>query len=113
MPSRQAIMDVAGATLPPEARGHCIVTPLPDPPFTDRQKRLLTLMPTGAYRTRILADLQQEPRDFGCGPYGATQGVTYFEYHPHESRTVFLFVVYGEDEPLFDEQSILIAPAKP
>ncbi len=111
MPIQQAIMKFAGPTLPPKGRGHCMVTTLQDPPFTDGQKLLLTLMPTGAYRAKILAELQQEPRDYGCGPYGASQGVTYFEYHPDESRTRFLFVVYGDDEPLFDERSILIEPA--
>lgn len=108
MPIDETIMQFAGPTLPPEARGHCVVTKV-RVLINDDQKILLTLRPTGAYARKIDAELRDGPRDFGCGEYGAGQQNTYFEYHPKESRTRFLFVVAGWDEPLFDEQNIQIS----
>jgi hypothetical protein len=108
MPIEQAVLAFARPTLPPEAHGACAVVRAERSPLKGKGKVALTLMPTGAYAKKIDSDLQDEPRDFGCGEYGADQPVTYFEYHPAESRTRFLYVVYGEDAPLFDEQSIQI-----
>lgn len=105
----QAIAEQFIAKLPPEARASCKVRVL-DRPLLGRGKVALTLMPTGRYGEKIAAELRQYPRDFGCGDYGRTQGTTYFEYHPGESRTRFAFVVYGMDEPLFDEKSIEFLP---
>lgn len=70
-------------------------------------KRLYTLVPTDEYRDQVYAELRQYPRDFGCGPFGEGQGSTYFEYHPNESLTRYAFVIYGMDEPLFDERSLV------
>jgi hypothetical protein len=64
------------------------------------------LVPTGAYARWIDRELRKGPRNFGCGDYGKGQETVYFEYHPVESRTKFLFVDYGWDEPVFDENSI-------
>jgi hypothetical protein len=64
------------------------------------------LVPTGAYARWIDRELQKGPRDFGCGAYGKGQETVYFEYHPAESKTKFMFVNYGPDAPLFDENSI-------
>lgn len=110
MPIEQAVMKFAAPTLPAEAKGHCAVAKA-KAPFKDPNKAWFTLQPTGAYARKIDADLEKGPRDFGCGQYGAGQQTTYFEYHPNESRTRFLFVVVGWDEPLFDEQNIQIGEA--
>jgi hypothetical protein len=67
-------------------------------------------MPTGAYAQKIDKELKQEPRDFGCGEFGAGQSTAYFEYHPEESKTKFLYVDTGQDEPLFDQASIEFLP---
>lgn len=69
-------------------------------------KQVFTLSPTGDYKKKIFEELKEGPRDYGCGVYGEDQGLTYFEYHPLESTTRYAFVVYGYDEPHFDEQSI-------
>lgn len=71
-------------------------------------KVLLELIPSpSAYRRRIEKDLQQFPRDFGCGSFGAGQGTRYFEYHPKESKARFIFVEFGwDDDALFEEDSI-------
>ncbi len=106
MPIEQAIMEFAGSTLPAEARGQCVVAAPEHTPIKDARKIVLTLKPAGAYARKIEAEMRKGPRDFGCGQYGAGLQDTYFEYHPNESRTRFLFVVYGMDEPLFDERNI-------
>lgn len=102
----QAIAEQFIAKLPPEARASCKVEP-PDRPRLAKGKVVLTLVPTGPYARKIAAELARTPRDFGCGDYGRSQETTYFEYHPRESRTRFAFVVYGMDEPMFDEESIV------
>jgi hypothetical protein len=106
---KQAIAEQFIAKLPPEARASCKVKVL-DRPRLGTGKVVLTLMPTGRYAEKIAAELKEYPRDFGCGDYGRTQGTTYFEYHPDESRARFAFVVYGMDVPLFDDNSIQFLP---
>lgn len=79
--------------------------------FTNTPGKIkLELYPkAGSYRNKIEKDLQSFPRDFGCGRYGAGQGHRYFEYHPNESKTRFLFVEFGwDDDALFEENSIEI-----
>lgn len=101
----QAITEQFIAKLPAEARASCRVEAVTRPAL-GAGKQAFTLVPTGEYKAKIDKELSEEPRDFGCGEYGKDQGTTYFEYHPGESRTRFAFVVYGMDEPLFDERSL-------
>ena len=109
-PARQSIEDALRdqfiAKLPAEARDGCKVERIRRRGLAG-DKFVFTLAPTGKYRERIEAELRQYPRDFGCGPYGKGQDETYFEYHPDESRTRFAFVVYGMEEPLFDERTLV------
>jgi len=53
-----------------------------------------------------------EVPDPPCGPWGdAPDGIQYFEVHPAARKV--LFVRAGQDEPLFDEQTLrLFTPAK-
>ncbi|MFT3806328.1 hypothetical protein [Arenimonas sp.] len=104
----QAIATRFIAKLPAEAKASCKVEALARPGF-GKDRLAFTLVPTGAYKAKIDKELSEEPRDFGCGAYGKDQATTYFEYHPAESKTRFAFVVYGMDEPLFDEQSLKFA----
>ncbi len=89
-----------------QARKSCRVVKTPGFRLKDSRKLTLTLAPTGKYKKKIDKELQDGPRDFGCGEYGMGQGGSYFEYHPSESKTRYVFVNYGMDEPLFDENSI-------
>lgn len=102
----QAIAAQFIAKLPDEAKASCKVEALERPGF-GKDRLAFTLVPTGDYKAKIDEELEQEPRDFGCGEYGMDQATTYFEYHPGESKTRYAFVVYGMDEPLFDERSIV------
>jgi hypothetical protein len=62
----------------------------------------------GKYKRQIERALQKEPRDYGCGEYGAGQSTTYFEYHPQQSKTKFIYVNFGwDDDALFDEKTIV------
>ncbi|HXP05328.1 MAG TPA: hypothetical protein VN808_14490 [Stellaceae bacterium] len=90
----------------PAAKASCKVRPFKNAGVKGKDKLLFTIMPTGAYAKKIDKELQQEPRDFGCGDYGAGQSTMYFEYHPGETKTKFLWVDTGQDEPLFDQASI-------
>jgi hypothetical protein len=95
------------------ARAACKVAPIKKGEFRQSTgavlsagKLLFELVPTDAYARWIDRELQKGPRDFGCGDYGKGQKIVYFEYHPAQSKTKFLFVNYGYDAPLFDENSI-------
>ena len=108
-PMVAAIQEQFVATLTDkEAKASCKVRPFKNVEVKGKSKQLFTIMPTGAYAKKIDKELQQEPRDFGCGEFGAGQATTYFEYHPAESKTKFLYVNTGQDEPLFDQASIEI-----
>jgi hypothetical protein len=89
-----------------QAQASCKVARLKDSAVKGGGKQVFELVPTGAYEKKIMRELQKEPRDFGCGDYGKGQSTVYFEYHPAESKTRFLWVDAGQDAPLFDENSI-------
>ena len=94
-----------------EARASCKVAAAKGTAVKGGGKQVFQLVPTGAYEKKILRELQKEPRDFGCGDYGKGQSTVYFEYHPAESKTRFLWVDAGQDAPLFDENSIEFTPS--
>lgn len=107
MPIGQAILQFSHPALP---REQCAVVNAHDSPVKDKRKIVLTLKPTATYAQKI--ERRHEARAW-CGEYGSDLMNTWFEYHPDESLTCFLFVVYGWDEPLFDEQNILIGDTQP
>ncbi len=88
------------------ARASCKVAPTKDTGVQGNGKILREIVPSGGYARMI--DRQLKPRDFGCGEYGKGQATLYFEYHPAESKTKYLWVDAGQDEPLFDQNSIEI-----
>lgn len=91
-----------------QAAASCKVRPFKNPDVHAKDKRLFEIMPTGAYAKSIDKKLQEGPDDIGCGEFGGGHGTAYFEYHPAASKTKFLYVETGQDEPLFDEDSIEI-----
>gem|GEM_PF-1356170 len=105
-PVEGAIREFFIKQLPPDASASCVVRPVEKSPVSSKDKVILEIYPTGDYEQKILEELKKEPRDFGCGRYGKAQGLSYFEYHPSEDPTKFLFVEYGFDAPLFDENSL-------
>ena len=107
-PIEEAIRKDFVQNLPAEAAAACVVRPFVESPVRTNDRMIFEIAPTGDYEKKILAERAKEPGDFGCGPFGKRQGVSYFEYHPSEDPTKFLFVNYGFDAPLFDENSILL-----
>jgi hypothetical protein len=89
-----------------EAKASCTVARAKQTGVKGAGKQVFELVPTGAYAKKIERELRKEPRDFGCGEYGKGQSTVYFEYHPAESKTRFLWVDAGQEAPLFDENSL-------
>jgi hypothetical protein len=75
-----------------------------------------TFVPNPAYRKALKA--KADPNEVGdppCGDWGeAPDGIQYFQVFPASNVGKVLFVRVGQDEPLFDENTLrLIAPAGP
>lgn len=75
----------------------------------DKSKINYVIEPDNALQEKILQETPegQIPKD-PCGEYGISGNgfIRYFEYHPEESKTKFVFVRVGQDAPLFDEKNI-------
>lgn len=75
----------------------------------DKSKLNYVIEPDNVLQETILQETPegQVPRD-PCGGYGISGNgfIRYFEYHPNESKTKYIFVRVGQDAPLFDEKSI-------
>lgn len=75
----------------------------------DKSKVNFVIEPDTVLSERILQQTSegQIPRD-PCGEYGISGNgfIRYFEYHPEESKTKYIFVRVGQDAPLFDEKTI-------
>jgi len=74
-----------------------------------------TFVPNAQYQKQV--DAQQNADEVGepaCGDWGDTpDGIQYFEVQPNSAQAQrVLFVRVGQDEPLFDEQTLKVLPAK-
>lgn len=71
-----------------------------------------TFIPNASYQKEI--DAKSDPNEVGdppCGDWGdAPDGIQYFEAQPGARKV--LFVRLGQDEPLFDEKTLRLKPAK-
>jgi hypothetical protein len=69
-----------------------------------------TFLPNAALKKEL--DAKQDPGDIPeppCGDWGYTpDGIQYFEAHAGSNK--ILFVRVGQDEPMFDEQTLRILP---
>ncbi len=80
--------------------------------------------PAGVQRYSFVPDAKfakelkktESPDEIGeppCGDFGdAPDGIQYFEAQPASGARRVLFVRYGQDTPLFDEQTLRILPPK-
>jgi len=108
-PIEAAIREQFIATLTDKAaKASCRAAPAKATGVRGNGKILLEIVPSGAYARKIDRLLKDGPRDFGCGEFGKGQANLYFEYHPAESKTRYLWIDAGQDEPLFDQNSIQI-----
>jgi len=73
-----------------------------------------TFVPNAALQKEVAA--KADPNEVGdpaCGDWGdAPDGIQYFEAQPTRNAHRILFVRVGQDEPLFDEKSLLLTPEK-
>ena len=71
-----------------------------------------TFVPDAAYRRQLAA--KADPNEVGeppCGDWGdAPDGIQYFEAQPASGARRVLFVRVGQDQPLFDEQTLRLLP---
>ena len=66
------------------------------------------IVPYGPYKAEAARQREAEPSAEVCGAYGEIDTLQYFEYHPSESKSRYLYVRLGPDARLFDERSIRI-----
>lgn len=106
----EAIQEKIISKLMGEAKKDCKPVSPKKSLLADKRKIVRIVIPTGDYAKKIAKEPVEGPRGSDCGQYGYSEGEVYFEYHPEESKTKFAFVIYGMDEPLFDENSIRFLP---
>ena len=92
----------------------CVMKPFKDDRPPAGVKRY-TFVPDRAYGKELAARADpNEVPDPPCGDFGdAPDGVQYFETQPASGARKILFVRVGQDEPLFDEQTLKLLPAPP
>lgn len=87
----------------------CVLTPYTEGAVPAGVKRY-TFSPGAAYAKELKALANDEVPEPPCGDWGEMpDGIQYFEVPAGEGRRV-LFVRVGQDEPLFDEQTLRVLP---
>lgn len=87
----------------------CVLAPYTEGTVPAGVKRY-TFSPDAAYAEELKALANDEVPDPPCGDWGEMpDGIQYFEVPAGEGRKV-LFVRVGQDEPLFDEQTLRVLP---
>jgi hypothetical protein len=89
---------------PPKIAKRCVLAPYPGDKRAGATR--YTFLPNAAYKKEL--DAKSDPNEVGdpaCGDWGdAPDGIQYFEVHPAARR--MLFVRVGQDEPLFDDNTL-------
>jgi hypothetical protein len=93
----------------------CILKPYKYYKPSPRGVRRYTFVPNAELRKQV--DAEQDPDEVGdpaCGDWGdAPDGIQYFEVQAgSKAARRVLFVRVGQDEPLYDEQTLKIVPTK-
>ena len=87
----------------------CVLAPYTEGTVPAGVKRY-TFSPDAAYAKELKALANDEVPEPPCGDWGEMpDGIQYFEVPAGEGRKV-LFVRVGQDEPLFDEQTLRVLP---
>ncbi len=110
----QAILAAVTNSFTPYQKAHCIVERVEAPSpsgtssgFIDTSKIAYHVTPDSLYKRQLEEQANGDIPELGCGPFGwRYSGISYFEFHPNESKTTFAFVDLGQDSPAFDEESI-------
>jgi len=98
---------------PKDVAGRCVLAPYREGKVPPGVKRY-TFVPNAAYQRELdRKNRPDEVPDPPCGDWGtAPDGIQYFEAHPGSPARKVLFVRVGQDEPLFDEQTLKLLPAR-
>lgn len=91
----------------------CVLAPYRDGKLRAGVKRF-TFVPDRAFQRELdrRADPNEVP-DPPCGDWGTTpDGIQYFEEQSSSRARKVLFVRVGQDEPLFDEKTLRLLPAR-
>lgn len=111
-PERQKLKETIdrrfAAKLTSRQKAGCEVVDVTDKFQLSGDNEAWQIVPTGSYKAEAIKQREAEPGAEVCGAYGETDVVQYFEYHPSESKTRYLYVRLGPEARLFDEQSIRI-----
>lgn len=105
-----AVKRVASKGLSLKKRRHCRVTyRRMEKAVADRL--VLAYAPDEGYAAELAKEAGTDIPEPGCGEMGEMpDSLVYWEYHPKESKTRFAFVSAGQDDPLFDEESLRFEP---
>ncbi len=98
---------------PKAVAARCVLAPYREGKVPAGVKRW-TFVPDAAYAKELeKTQSPDEVPDPPCGDWGtAPDGIQYFETHPASGVRKFLFVRVGQDDPLFDEQTLKLLPAR-
>lgn len=85
----------------------CVLAPY-EPAKTPAGRKRYVFVPGTAYAKELAKTASpDEVPEPPCGPYGTSpDGIQYFETQPESGVAKVLFVRVGQDEPLFDEQTL-------
>lgn len=111
---QDAIRDRFIHDLPPEARDGCRVRRTKKDEIDLGPGRQTFIIDSfGRYGAKIQRKYADSPGDSGCGEHGWRQENAYFEYHPEQDRTRYMYVYLGWDPAPFDDRSIDLKPVPP
>jgi hypothetical protein len=89
----------------------CVLKPVPEMKAPAGVQRI-TFVPDAAYQKEL--DAKSDPGEVPeppCGEWGTDpDGIEYFEIQPASGAHKFLFVRVGQDQPLFDEETLRLLP---
>jgi hypothetical protein len=98
---------------PADVAARCVLAPYREGKLPAGVRRF-TFVPDREYQAEL--DRTQDPEevpDPPCGDWGtAPDGIQYFETHPGSAARKVLFVRVGQDQPLFDEQTLRLLKTK-
>lgn len=89
----------------------CVLEPY-EPEQAPAGIQRFSFVPDAAYRKQLDAEASpDEVPEPPCGEWGtAPDGIQYFEVQPDSGSRKVLFVRVGQDEPLFDENTLRLLP---
>jgi hypothetical protein len=105
-PIEETIQQTFIDALEGEAKVRCKLRAPTENSVKHKDKIILEIAPTDTNDAKVVDKQKKNSDDHGCGAFSGSHGLAYFEYHPSEDPTKYLFVTRRVDLPLFDENSL-------